>query len=92
MEELDFAVAPLALAVEQGHATRLIDLAYAAAEPFSGPRPGARFQIQYVTRNCCVAALIAVDAWLCSTSYPLHLPNTRQPVLPMPHIFMSRLR
>lgn len=43
VEELDIAVAPLALAVEQEHATRLVDLASAAAEPFSGPRPGAGF-------------------------------------------------
>lgn len=41
IEELDLAIAPLALAVEQEHATGLVDFATAAAEPFHGPRPGA---------------------------------------------------
>lgn len=40
MEELDLTVAPLALAVEQEHATCLVDFATAAAEPLRDSRPG----------------------------------------------------
>ncbi len=41
MEELDVALAPLALEVEQQHAARVADLAAAAAEPFRTARPSA---------------------------------------------------
>ena len=41
VEELDLALAPLALAVEQQHAVCLVEFAHSAAEPFSGSQPGA---------------------------------------------------
>ena len=44
VEELDLALAPLALAVEQEHAAHLVGFVRSATEPFSGSRPGAARQ------------------------------------------------